>query len=231
MRCFPCAGPPVAARGCGLPRGTGERATTAGGCVTQPCPPTVSTSNLRWTPRLIIVDSTQQHCRGIDPFSLVWTGRTEDLRNGSIMMFNTLLRPLRLGAAYSPFRRPPVRTFTIISTRFAKALPPRPKPPPESEIEESYVKGSGPGGQKIVQAPEPQEPSFSISTPHGSLLVIYQQRADLSPFITEQDKFRSAAQAYPYRNRRQVPSHPFSRPEPKARPGTPRSTGRRIPQR
>ncbi|KAI1312762.1 RF-1 domain-containing protein [Xylaria venustula] len=28
-------------------------------------------------------------------------------------------------------------------------LPPRPKPPPEEEIEESFLKGSGPGGQKI----------------------------------------------------------------------------------
>ncbi|RSM05153.1 hypothetical protein CDV31_009713 [Fusarium ambrosium] len=63
-------------------------------------------------------------------------------------MFSTLIRPFRLGAALSPFGSP-VRTFTIISTHLAKALPPRPKPPPESEIEESYVKGSGPGGQKI----------------------------------------------------------------------------------
>jgi hypothetical protein len=29
-------------------------------------------------------------------------------------------------------------------------LPPRPKPPPDDEIEESFLKGSGPGGQKIV---------------------------------------------------------------------------------
>ncbi|KAI1432636.1 RF-1 domain-containing protein [Xylaria sp. CBS 124048] len=28
-------------------------------------------------------------------------------------------------------------------------LPPRPKPPPEDEIKESFLKGSGPGGQKI----------------------------------------------------------------------------------
>ncbi|KAI1367547.1 RF-1 domain-containing protein [Xylaria arbuscula] len=28
-------------------------------------------------------------------------------------------------------------------------LPPRPKPPPDEEIEESFLKGSGPGGQKI----------------------------------------------------------------------------------
>ncbi|KAK0727254.1 peptide chain release factor class I/class II, partial [Lasiosphaeria miniovina] len=30
-----------------------------------------------------------------------------------------------------------------------KQMPPRPKPPPENEIEESFLKGSGPGGQKI----------------------------------------------------------------------------------
>ncbi|RSL96698.1 hypothetical protein CEP52_011314 [Fusarium oligoseptatum] len=72
-------------------------------------------------------------------------------------MFSTVIRPLRLGAALSPFGSP-VRTFTIISTHLAKALPPRPKPPPESEIEESYVKGSGPGGQKIVPAPALQHP-------------------------------------------------------------------------
>ncbi|KAK0652240.1 peptide chain release factor class I/class II [Cercophora newfieldiana] len=28
-------------------------------------------------------------------------------------------------------------------------MPSRPKPPPEDEIEESFLKGSGPGGQKI----------------------------------------------------------------------------------
>ncbi|KPM34680.1 hypothetical protein AK830_g11894 [Neonectria ditissima] len=41
------------------------------------------------------------------------------------------------------------RTFTTSPAVLLKALPPRPKPPPESEIEEAYVKGSGPGGQKI----------------------------------------------------------------------------------
>ncbi|KAL2760788.1 hypothetical protein ACRALDRAFT_1066763 [Sodiomyces alcalophilus JCM 7366] len=30
-----------------------------------------------------------------------------------------------------------------------KQMPSRPKPPPDDEIEESYLKGSGPGGQKI----------------------------------------------------------------------------------
>ncbi|KAK1770601.1 RF-1 domain-containing protein [Phialemonium atrogriseum] len=30
-----------------------------------------------------------------------------------------------------------------------KQMPPRPKPPPEEEIQESFLRGSGPGGQKI----------------------------------------------------------------------------------
>ncbi|KAF4449091.1 hypothetical protein F53441_7580 [Fusarium austroafricanum] len=61
------------------------------------------------------------------------------------MMLSQLLRPVRYSvpAAFS------IRTFSNTSIFLAKALPPRPKPPPESEIEESYVKGSGPGGQKI----------------------------------------------------------------------------------
>ncbi|QPC73605.1 hypothetical protein HYE68_004357 [Fusarium pseudograminearum] len=59
-----------------------------------------------------------------------------------------LFRSFRLIAPRSPFASP-IRTFSSTSIYLAKALPPRPKPPPESEIEESYVKGSGPGGQKI----------------------------------------------------------------------------------
>ncbi|PHH53772.1 putative peptide chain release factor-like protein, mitochondrial [Ceratocystis fimbriata CBS 114723] len=44
-----------------------------------------------------------------------------------------------------------VRPFSVFTVLFGKhtQLPPRPKPPPESEIEESFLKGSGPGGQKI----------------------------------------------------------------------------------
>ncbi|KJK74109.1 hypothetical protein H634G_10648 [Metarhizium anisopliae BRIP 53293] len=40
------------------------------------------------------------------------------------------------------------RPFTLTALR-SKNLPPRPKPPPDTEIEESFLKGSGPGGQKI----------------------------------------------------------------------------------
>ncbi|KAJ9143859.1 hypothetical protein NKR23_g6351 [Pleurostoma richardsiae] len=48
---------------------------------------------------------------------------------------------LRGGAAYP---------FTTSVARSKKVqYPPRPKPPPEEEILESFLKGSGPGGQKI----------------------------------------------------------------------------------
>ncbi|KAK4241456.1 RF-1 domain-containing protein [Achaetomium macrosporum] len=42
-----------------------------------------------------------------------------------------------------------IARFTTTTPASLKQLPPRPKPPPESEIEESFLKGSGPGGQKI----------------------------------------------------------------------------------
>ncbi|KAF4980189.1 hypothetical protein FZEAL_3742 [Fusarium zealandicum] len=60
-------------------------------------------------------------------------------------MLRHIVRPLRSGAPVASS----IRAFTNSSISPAQAYPPRPKPPPESEIEESYVKGSGPGGQKI----------------------------------------------------------------------------------
>ncbi|KAK4138740.1 hypothetical protein BT67DRAFT_438052 [Trichocladium antarcticum] len=39
--------------------------------------------------------------------------------------------------------------FTTTTAAPLKQMPPRPKPPPESDLEESFLKGSGPGGQKI----------------------------------------------------------------------------------
>ncbi|KAK1760477.1 peptidyl-tRNA hydrolase [Echria macrotheca] len=41
------------------------------------------------------------------------------------------------------------KTFTTTTSNPQKSLPPRPKPPPEGEIEEFFIKGTGPGGQKI----------------------------------------------------------------------------------
>ncbi|KAL1877614.1 hypothetical protein VTK73DRAFT_8438 [Phialemonium thermophilum] len=54
---------------------------------------------------------------------------------------------------YGPFGLIPVAavvaSFSTFVTLRLKHMPPRPKPPPEEEIEESFLKGSGPGGQKI----------------------------------------------------------------------------------
>ncbi|KAI1458365.1 RF-1 domain-containing protein [Annulohypoxylon moriforme] len=66
-----------------------------------------------------------------------------------------LLRPLRsvLAISFASQRTPTIapRLFLCTSGPLLKHtnLPPRPKPPPEEEIEESFLKGSGPGGQKI----------------------------------------------------------------------------------
>ncbi|KAM4056193.1 RF-1 domain-containing protein [Hirsutella rhossiliensis] len=46
----------------------------------------------------------------------------------------------------SPKRLPPHKRNP---SKPLPSLPPRPKPPPDSDIEEFFVKGSGPGGQKI----------------------------------------------------------------------------------
>ncbi|KAG6011786.1 hypothetical protein E4U54_007905 [Claviceps lovelessii] len=48
----------------------------------------------------------------------------------------------------SAAQRAQQRAFTCAPPT-SKNLPPRPKPPPDCEIEESFLKGSGPGGQKI----------------------------------------------------------------------------------
>ncbi|KAG5928023.1 hypothetical protein E4U42_001405 [Claviceps africana] len=59
-----------------------------------------------------------------------------------------LLLPLRPPCRYASLLPVAQRAFTCTPAT-PKALPPRPKPPPDAEIEESFLKGSGPGGQKI----------------------------------------------------------------------------------
>ncbi|ETS80214.1 hypothetical protein PFICI_07743 [Pestalotiopsis fici W106-1] len=64
------------------------------------------------------------------------------------------LRPqcsLLQSTAPSPSPSPSTTSFSTTSHHQKKPvnLPPRPPPPPESEIDESFLKGSGPGGQKI----------------------------------------------------------------------------------
>jgi hypothetical protein len=66
---------------------------------------------------------------------------------------------LQAGTHYHHYHVPLVSsTLTLTLTRglstsvarLQRQMPPRPKHPPEDEIEESFLKGSGPGGQKIV---------------------------------------------------------------------------------
>jgi len=63
-----------------------------------------------------------------------------------------LRRALRGGLFYHAVPLTPrslPRLFTTTAPLPIKQMPPRPKPPPEDEIEEAFLKGSGPGGQKI----------------------------------------------------------------------------------
>ena len=43
-----------------------------------------------------------------------------------------------------------VASFATTTPSLLRQMPTRPKPPPEEDIEEFFLKGSGPGGQKIV---------------------------------------------------------------------------------
>lgn len=101
-------------------------------------------------------------------------------------------------------------------------LPPRPKPPPDDEIEEKFIKGSGPGGQKIVLPP------VTLLPPEPSL------RATQDTTLTscaEQNQLRGPTEAHPDRHRRQVPGHPLPLREPPHRPQAPRRPPRRARQR
>ncbi|KAK4127738.1 hypothetical protein N657DRAFT_641762 [Parathielavia appendiculata] len=61
-----------------------------------------------------------------------------------------LFRPAGFCRPRYGFPNPWLRSgFTTSTATNFKQMPPRPKHPPESEIEESFLKGSGPGGQKI----------------------------------------------------------------------------------
>jgi protein subunit release factor B len=66
-------------------------------------------------------------------------------------------------------------------------MPPRPKPPPEEDMEEYFIHGSGPGGQKIVWF-GPYSLSLSLSvSPHSVSRL-------LTPLSLSQNKTASAVQ-------------------------------------
>lgn len=66
-----------------------------------------------------------------------------------------LLRRARIAAPLPSPSTITTRLFTSSATALQKSMPSRPPHPPDSELEESYLKGSGPGGQKIVRLPFP----------------------------------------------------------------------------
>lgn len=63
--------------------------------------------------------------------------------------------PITTTTTTKPFTTTPTLPATYTRTR----MPQRPKHPPESEFEEFFLKGSGPGGQKIVCLPHSPSPS------------------------------------------------------------------------
>ncbi|KAI1391231.1 RF-1 domain-containing protein [Hypoxylon trugodes] len=72
----------------------------------------------------------------------------------TMILPSLLVRPFRIPLASIGQRVSsalPSRPFISVSAPLLKNtnMPPRPKPPPDEEIEESFLKGSGPGGQKI----------------------------------------------------------------------------------
>ena len=64
--------------------------------------------------------------------------------------------PFQRAVSNVSLRRAPAAAFSTSPAAPLKQMPPRPKPPPEEDIEEYFIHGSGPGGQKIVR---------SLSTP------------------------------------------------------------------
>lgn len=82
----------------------------------------------------------------------------------------------RITAACSPF------TSTASPRKKVPQFPARPRPPPEEDITEAYLKGSGPGGQKIVRFPisPPSLPPFPRShTPP----IPYPGKPGVPPFL------------------------------------------------
>ncbi|KAG5950557.1 hypothetical protein E4U53_004857 [Claviceps sorghi] len=60
-------------------------------------------------------------------------------------------RPCRSASARNASLLPAAQRPFTCTPATPKSLPPRPKPPPDDEIQESFLKGSGPGGQKILK--------------------------------------------------------------------------------
>ncbi|KAI1876443.1 hypothetical protein JX265_003969 [Neoarthrinium moseri] len=119
----------------------------------------------------------------------------EPVDERSTKYLNTMLRTLCLRPRAAALRtafpgpaRPPMPphapspssstscSFSSTPARRKKAapMPPRPKPPPEGEIEESFLKGSGPGGQKINKT------NSAVQLKHGPTRLVVKCQATRS---------------------------------------------------
>lgn len=135
--------------------------------------------------------------------------------------------PLPPNTTTKPFSTTPAPPATFTRTR----MPQRPKHPPESEFEESFLKGSGPGGQKIVRlsSPFPISPPTCPSPPPP--VTPPSRTYPRPPPPLEQNLVRRPAQTPPHGHRHQVPGDAVARAEPQdgARPA--RRAARRAVQR
>lgn len=159
-----------------------------------------------------------------------------------------MMFPLLRLARHIP--RAPLRPFTTTAALpknkpSKQNLPARPTPPPEDDIEEAFVKGSGPGGQKIVSyRPIPHllnpvvpslglhqhpSPRYQHNPPPPVLRPKY--RNANNPPRKEQDKLRRPTKTPPNWHSSKVPSHALPLPEPHHSPEPPRGAPRRAAQR
>ncbi|KAJ4389257.1 hypothetical protein N0V93_006722 [Gnomoniopsis smithogilvyi] len=69
--------------------------------------------------------------------------------SNSFLLGNGLVASRRSSQLHLPLLTAAGALFTTTATCRKVQYPPRPKPPPDEEITEVYLKGSGPGGQKI----------------------------------------------------------------------------------
>lgn len=142
-------------------------------------------------------------------------------------------RPGAAAVAAAPF------TTTAPSWLKPWQMPPRPKLP-EDELEEVYLKGSGPGGQKIVRCPRPlcppnlSSPSILLPLPFSSVPSPLLKPSLLTPLLpppTEQNQQRRPTPAHPHQHRHQMPRNALTDTKPQAGSGDPRRQGGPVPQR
>lgn len=106
------------------------------------------------------------------------------------------------------------RAISATSSAWAKKMPDRPKPIKEEEFTEAFLKGSGPGGQKIVSTFVMHQ-CFTVSNHIYYLYFLcYIAIPNAMDFQTEQNLIRRTVEAYLYRSRIKSASHKIQDAEP-----------------